>query len=127
MSTRTVTPDELSAAIADEFKKYSDEVAEECKAAVKDVAKRCRNEVKTNSPVESGEYRDGWATSTSGNSATSIRVTVYNKRKPGLAHLLENGHVKRGGGRVEGHPHIGPAEAKANDELYRKIKEVCRK
>lgn len=127
MRSRQCNTDEIANEIVAIFNEYSETVAEDCKKICKSVATKCKKEIEANSPADTGGYAKGWTTKTTGQSTTSIHITVHNKKKPGLAHLLENGHALRGGGRVNGKPHISPAEAKANDELVARIKETVKK
>ena len=114
--------DDLSREVMAELHAYCDEVTEAVKAEVNTVAKECLREIKANSPVRTGRYRKGWRKEVAFESRDDIRISVRNKTCPGLTHLLENGHAKAGGGRVEGIPHIKPAELHAAENLADKVK-----
>lgn len=118
----SVKVDNLAAAIMDELQAYSDEVSEALKESVKEASKECAAEIRENAPKQSGKYKKGWKSKVEHESRTDIRTTVYNSAKPQLTHLLEYGHAKKNGGRVEGKAHIGSAEERLDSKLERKIK-----
>ncbi|RHR52107.1 HK97 gp10 family phage protein [Clostridium sp. AF18-27] len=119
--------DALSAEIAKMMEEYAAEAAGDVKAEAKAVAKEAVKELKTTSPEgpgsKKGHYKDGWASKVESENAVSIGIQVYNRKKPGLTHLLEKGHAKRSGGRVEGIQHIGPVEQRAVEEYEKRLKE----
>lgn len=119
--------DALGTEIAKLMEEYASEVAADTKAEAKEVAKEAVKELKQTSPEgpgsRKGHYKDGWASKVESENAVSIGIRIYNKKKPGLTHLLEKGHAKRGGGRAEGIPHIGPAEQNAVENYEKRLKE----
>ncbi|MFQ7139853.1 HK97 gp10 family phage protein [Evtepia sp.] len=121
MSRKTPIGD-LAAAVMDALDEYRDLAEDTVRDAVNSVAKETTKQVEDKSPVQSGEYRKGWAAKKTLDRSGKLAVTVYNRKKPGLTHLLEKGHAKRGGGRVEGTAHIAPAEEYAVDELEKRIR-----
>ena len=119
---KKISVDQLSSEIMsalDEYKKVTDEVV---KTAVNSVSKETKAMAQAGSPVKSGGYQKGWAVKKTSEKTGQVSITVYNRTKPGLTHLLEKGHAKRGGGRVAGKPHIAPAEEYAVNELEAAIK-----
>ena len=128
--------DKLSESIAAILKEYGDDVAEatrECskrvtKAGVKAVKASARQSFETS---RGGEYVSGW-TSQFETGRLSAQGTIYNKKVPGLPHLLEHGHVSRNGtgrtfGTVQGRIHIAPVERQIVKDFERNIKtEVSR-
>lgn len=117
---------DLADAVSRELASYDQDVADGLKAEVQQVAKDMVTELKQTSPRNTGDYAKGWKSRVEYESPEDIRVRVYNSKKPQLTHLLENGHAKQNGGRVNGTPHIGPAEQKAEKSLESKVKVVVR-
>ena len=76
---------------------------------VVDACKVAKSDLRKNSPRKTGDYAKGWAYKVTSTAEGSYHGTVYNATTYQLTHLLEKGHAKRGGGRVAGIPHIGPA------------------
>lgn len=123
MASRKITADNLGEAIAEILEEYGDEVQKDMDDVVKDVGKAGVKAIKSASGVfgGTGKYRKGWTSQTDTERYGST-VTIYN-RTPGLPHLLENGHAKRGGGRVPGKTHIAPVE----QELIKQFEEQIEK
>ena len=118
----SIAIDDLADAIMEELNAYSEEVMEELKADVKQTAKECVQDIKNAAPRLSGDYKKSWKCKTVYESDNDIRVVVHSAKEYRLTNLLERGHAKRNGGRVEGTPHIAPAEKKAEQKLMKKVK-----
>ena len=118
--------DSLSIEITAIMEEYASDVAKDMKEDAKEIAKKAANELKKTSPVgvgAKGHYKDGWVSKVKFENTSSIGISIHNRKKPGLTHLLEKGHAKRGGGRVDGIPHIVPVEKKAIEEYEKRLKE----
>ena len=119
---KKIKPEELSDAVMEELEKYRDLAAEDLKEAVKETGNSVKKDISASAPVRTGKYKKSWAVKTVSENAEGIEVTVHSRNRYQIAHLLEHGHAKRGGGRVAAIPHIKPAEEKGEEELVRKIK-----
>lgn len=122
MMAKTIKPRGLAAAIENELRRYSEDVAGEIKQAARETADACAQEIREKAPKHTGQYRRGWKVRVLFESAEDIRLVVYNQKAPQLTHLLEYGHAKQNGGRVEGKAHIAPAEQRAIKRMENKAK-----
>ena len=113
----------LEKAVKDILQDYSVEVARAAEEAVSEVTKEATKKLRQTSPGK-GRYAKGW-TGKVEKTATTVEATVYGKTGTyQLAHLLEHGHARRGGGRkVDGIEHIKPVEDWAISEVEKRIRE----
>lgn len=103
---------------------YCSDVAEVVDETLPKVGKDTVKQLKRTSPKRpsGGDYAKGWAQKVEKERLGS-KLTVYNKTRYQLTHLLEKGHAKVGGGFVSGIPHIKPAQDKAEKEAMNLIEE----
>lgn len=107
--------------MADEIMKglteYSELADTAMKKAVRKTANSVKKEISENAPKRTGRYAKSWTAKKTKENSHSLEMTVHSKNRYQIAHLLEHGHAKRNGGRVEGKPHIAPAEENGADLL----------
>ena len=108
------TVDTLAADIEKILADYDEDITNLTKDTVKKIGQKGVQALKSNSSIfkGTGKYASGWASKVE-ETRMGSKATLYNAKVPGLPHLLEHGHAKRGGGRVSGLVHIKPVE----DEL----------
>ena len=123
---QTVQISGMADAIMDALKDYADLAADDVKQAVKDAGETGRKEIRANAPKDTGDYAKSWAVKKTRETSASLTLTVHSRNRYQLAHLLEYGHAKRGGGRVEGKTHIAPAEEKGIRQLEEEIERSLR-
>lgn len=121
--SRTVSIDEMDNAIMEELEKYADLAADELKAAVKETAASVRKDIQAGAPVDTGKYKKSWSVRNVREDSESIELVVHSRNRYQIAHLLEHGHAKRGGGRVAAKPHIASAEQRGNEKLVQTIEQ----
>jgi hypothetical protein len=125
--SKMIKAEDIAVELTEAVKDYTEEVSKAIDKEVSSTATKMKREIKDNSPVDSGDYRDGWSRKTSRRDGETV-VTIYNKDKPSLTHLLEFGHAKAGGeGRVPPSPkggHIIPAYEKYVPKMERNIEKI---
>lgn len=114
--------DDMAAEIMEGLSEYADLADAAMKKAVRKTATSVKNEISAKAPVKSGRYKRSWTTKKTKENSHALEMTVHSKDRYQIAHLLEHGHAKRGGGRVAAIPHIAPAEANGADMLETLIK-----
>ena len=120
---RTVSIDEMDSAIMEELEKYAGLASDDLKAAVKETAASVRKDIQAGAPVDTGKYKKSWSVKNVHEDSESIDLVVHSRNRYQIAHLLEHGHAKRGGGRVAAKPHIAAAEQHKKEKLVTTIEQ----
>lgn len=126
MATARCRIDQMAHVIMEGLQEYADLATEDMKAAVKKAGNKAKSDVQAGAPVMTGKYKKSWAVKTTKENANAMEVTVHSRNRYQLAHLLEFGHAKRGGGRTRAFPHIAPAEAAAAELLEQEVEKALK-
>jgi len=116
--------DNLTKEIMKGLQEYSELADDEMKKAVRKTATSVKKEISANAPHDTGTYAKSWTSSKVKETSHNLQMTVHSRNRYRLAHLLEKGHAKRGGGRVQGKPHIAPAEKNGEELLENLIRKA---
>lgn len=121
---KTVSVDKMDDEIADILKSYSADYTDAVNKTVKDVAAEGRKMAK----AKARAY--GWKDYGKDFGVIITKTThgseahVQEKKRYQLTHLLENGHLKRGGGKTKAFPHIAPVQEECNKLLEEGIAKI---
>ena len=115
-----IKPEQLSQTIQNELEDYARDTTDTVKEAVRNAADYAVKELKETSPKRTGRYARSWRKSQIKETSSELEMSVHAGFYQ-LTHLLENGHAKRGGGRVRAIPHIKPVEEKTVKKLEEDI------
>lgn len=121
-----ISVDQLANEIAKDLAEYTKDIIEGIDEASEKISKNAVKKLKQDSPKNTKKYSKGWAVKTEKKYGETNSHIIYNKNKPGLTHLLEYGHAKRGGGRVQGKSHIGPVEEQVINEFTAEVEKVVK-
>ena len=122
-----ISIDQLAAEIAKGLAEYSQEVVEKVNVSSEKVGKAAVKQLKQTSPKRHGKYAKSWTMTTEkAIGQPDLRIIHVKAPHYRLTHLLEKGHAKVNGGRVEGKPHIRPAEEMVIQDFTREVEEAIK-
>lgn len=124
----SISIDQLAAEIAKGLAEYSQDVVEKVNVSSVEVGKAAVKRLKQTSPKRYGKYAKSWTVKTEPEVGQPHKRIVHVKPPHHrLTHLLEHGHAKIGGGRVDGIPHIRPAEEMVIEQFIREVEEAIKR
>lgn len=126
--TGAVKIGDFSKAMGKLMVKYTRDVEDAIAQAAEMVAKDGVKDLKAVSKATFTErsvktYHKGWSAKNE-SVRHRARWVLHHRTKPGLPHLLENGHAKAEGGRVAGRTHIKPIEEQIIKDYEENVKAI---
>ena len=122
-----ISIDQLANEIAEALSDYSEDVVKRIDASSEKIGKKAVQKLKDTSPKDQGDYAKSWKMKTEPEvGQPDNRIIHVAKPHYRLTHLLEHGHAKAGGGRVEAKPHIKAVEEEVIEDFKKEVEEVIK-
>ena len=122
MVTSVVNIADLTSEIENILAGYKNEIGTKAESLAKEVAQECVKELKSSSPKRTKAYSKSWTVKElRGIYGEKNRYVVHNKDHYRLTHLLEHGHITRGGSRSKSFNHIKKAEDGVIKAYFEKV------
>lgn len=114
---------EMEKVIMDALEEYAEKASEVIGETLPLVGQETAQDLRATSPKRTGNYAASWTygMQTSRGSKKRNKLVVYNKNHYRIVHLLEKGHAKKNGGRVEAIVHVKPAQDRAEQKAIERI------
>lgn len=125
---RNIKIDHLANEITKAVQEYTEDVTKGIEKEVKETADLVLKEVKSTAPKRTGEYAKSFTKTDKsiGGIMGKKQYYVWNKKHYRRVHLLEFGHAKVNGGRVQAYPHLRPAHDKHAEKMAGRIERIIR-
>lgn len=125
----SVKPNDFAVALSGIFEEFIEQTQQEIEQIIVDEAQNTLTLLKERSPKDTGRYAKGWTLKKTGKFAKGIKargangsvITIYNKDRYRLTHLLEKGAIRYRGGVMKPKPHITPVFEEAKNNIEQKL------
>ena len=123
----SISIDQLAEVIASSLSEFTEDVVKIIDVSSNKISKEAVAKLKVTSPKDKGNYAKSWRVKTDKKLGQPDTRTVYVAAPHyRLTHLLEFGHAKVGGGRVQAIPHIRPVEKEIEEQFTREVTEAIK-
>ena len=121
--SQTIQVSEMEKVIMDALEEYGEKASEVIGQTLPLVGQETAQDLRSTSPKLTGNYAASWTYGMreSQGSKKRNKLIVYNKDHYRIVHLLEHGHAKKNGGRVDAVVHVKPAQDRAEKKAIERI------
>jgi hypothetical protein len=113
-----ISIDDLAKTIESEVRNWTKDIVDDIDDIKKDITKNGVKQLRRGSPKRTGDYAKNW---TSQKLKNGDQVIYQKSPTSRLTHVLEKGHAKRNGGRVNPQVHIAPVEEELVSDYINRV------